>query len=224
MAVIVACPSCGDRLHIPQEFVGRMVRCASCSSTFEARETPSEQPPSSQPALEQHYSDRPLPGEPERPGDRFQECPEQRHPDRFVPGEPPREAPPLERRDDDYPPRDDYEGEEDLRRRYIRRDVLPHRGGLVLTLGIISIVAGTVGCVVCIWLSGVIGLGFGVTAVLMGRTDLRQMDAGTMDPDGRGLTKAGLICGIVGMVCGALAGLACGAYLIFVVYMMATHQ
>jgi len=34
----------------------------------------------------------------------------------------------------------------------------------------------------------------------MGSGDLKQMDAGTMDPRGRGMTKAGKICGIVGTI------------------------
>ena len=52
-------------------------------------------------------------------------------------------------------------------------------------LGILSIVC----CFIC-----------GIVAWVMGNNDLRQMTAGTMDPSGRGLTKAGKICGIVGIV------------------------
>jgi hypothetical protein len=33
----------------------------------------------------------------------------------------------------------------------------------------------------------------------MGNNDLKEMAAGTMDPTGLGLTKAGKICGIVGI-------------------------
>jgi len=60
-----------------------------------------------------------------------------------------------------------------------------HRGVLILVLGILSIVC----CLIC-----------GIVAWVMGNNDLRQMAAGTMDPAGRGLTKAGKICGIVGIV------------------------
>lgn len=59
----------------------------------------------------------------------------------------------------------------------------PHRGGTVLTMGIL-------GLVVC----GLLGL-FGW---LMGSKDLAEMDAGTKDPSGRGVTKAGKIMGIIG--------------------------
>ncbi len=34
----------------------------------------------------------------------------------------------------------------------------------------------------------------------MGSGDLKQMDAGTMDPSGRGNTQAGKICGIIGTI------------------------
>jgi hypothetical protein len=61
----------------------------------------------------------------------------------------------------------------------------PHRGTLVLVLGIL-------GLVVCAPLA--------IAAWVMGSGDLKQMDAGTMDPAGRGTTNAGKICGIVGTI------------------------
>lgn len=61
----------------------------------------------------------------------------------------------------------------------------PHRGVMILVFGILGIVF----CVI-----------FGIVAWVMGNGDLREMDAGRMDPEGRGLTQAGKICGIVGVV------------------------
>jgi len=61
----------------------------------------------------------------------------------------------------------------------------PHRGTLILVLGILSLV-------VC----GPLG----IAAWVMGSGDLKQMDAGTMDPGGRGNTQAGKICGIIGTI------------------------
>ena len=61
----------------------------------------------------------------------------------------------------------------------------PHRGTLILVLGIL-------GLVVC----GPLG----IAAWLMGSGDLKEMDAGTMDPAGRGNTNAGKICGIIATV------------------------
>lgn len=59
----------------------------------------------------------------------------------------------------------------------------PHRGGLVLTLGIL-------GFVLC-------GIFTSIPAWIMGNSDLKAMDAGQMDPAGRGTTQAGKICGII---------------------------
>ncbi|MEI6913927.1 MAG: hypothetical protein WCL39_02225 [Armatimonadota bacterium] len=54
---------------------------------------------------------------------------------------------------------------------------------MVLALGII-------GLLICGPLS--------IAAWVMAASDMPQMDSGAMDPTGRGLTQAGLICGIVG--------------------------
>jgi len=58
----------------------------------------------------------------------------------------------------------------------------PHRGVMILVFGILGLV--------CCFI-------FGIIAWVMGNGDLREMDAGRMDPSGRGLTQAGKICGIV---------------------------
>jgi len=58
----------------------------------------------------------------------------------------------------------------------------PHRGVLILVLGI-------VGIVVC--------MPVGIAAWVMGNGDLAAMARGEMDPEGRGLTQAGKICGMV---------------------------
>ena len=58
----------------------------------------------------------------------------------------------------------------------------PHRGTIVLVLGILGLVV----CPIC-----------GIIAWVMGTTDLREMEAGRMDPSGQGLTKAGKICGMI---------------------------
>ena len=65
-----------------------------------------------------------------------------------------------------------------------------HRGAIILTLGILGIVL----CFIC-----------GIIAWVMGKNDLRQMDAGAMDPAGRDLTNAGRICGIIGFIMGCIS-------------------
>jgi hypothetical protein len=69
-----------------------------------------------------------------------------------------------------------------------------HRGGMLLTFGILGIV--------CCFI-------FGILAWVMGGSDLKEMAEGRMDPSGEGLTKAGKILGIVGCVL-AILGLAIG--------------
>src|ERR1043165_7308678 len=78
----------------------------------------------------------------------------------------------------------------------------PHRGTLVLVLGILSII-------VCQIILGPI-------AWAMASGDLKEMDAGRMDPSGRGNTHAAKILGIVGTIMGIL-GLVLGiVYFVFV--------
>jgi hypothetical protein len=59
----------------------------------------------------------------------------------------------------------------------------PHRGTLILVLGIL-------GLILC-------GFFTGIPAWIMGNRDLKDMDAGVMDASGRDFTKAGRICGLI---------------------------
>jgi hypothetical protein len=59
----------------------------------------------------------------------------------------------------------------------------PHRGTLILVLGILSLV-------LC-------GFFTGIPAWIMGKSDLKKIRDGAMDPEGEGLSKAGMICGII---------------------------
>jgi len=59
----------------------------------------------------------------------------------------------------------------------------PHRGTLILVLGILSLV-------LC-------GFFTGIPAWIMGKGDLAKIKDGMMDPEGVGPTKAGMICGMI---------------------------
>jgi hypothetical protein len=61
----------------------------------------------------------------------------------------------------------------------------PHRGGLILALGILGLVC----CFIC-----------GIIAWVMGSNDLKEMAASRMDPSGQGLTQAGKVCGMVSVI------------------------
>jgi len=80
--------------------------------------------------------------------------------------------------------------------------VAPHRGVLILVLGILSLV-------VCAIL--------GPFAWIMGKGDLKRIDAGAMDREGRGLTQAGMICGIISSILLALSFALLMLYVIFVI-------
>jgi hypothetical protein len=60
---------------------------------------------------------------------------------------------------------------------------IPHRGGLILVLGVLGWV---ISCPV-----------FGFAAWLMGSSDLREMRCGRMDPAGQGITQAGYVLGMI---------------------------
>ena len=95
-----------------------------------------------------------------------------------------------------------------------RRDAEPHRGNLVLTLGIISIVL--------VLFCGALGLPLGIAAWVMGRRDLVKIRQNLMDREGEGLTQAGLICGIIGTILDSLWLLACLIYVGFMFTVVAS--
>lgn len=60
----------------------------------------------------------------------------------------------------------------------------PHRGVLILVLGILGLIA----CCFC-----------APVAWYMGSQDMAEIDAGRMDPEGRQMTQIGMILGMVGV-------------------------
>lgn len=96
---------------------------------------------------------------------------------------------PRRRRDEE----DDYD---DAPRR--RRGGAPHRGGMILTFGILGLLCCGI---------------FAILAAIMGSNDLKEMAAGRMDRSGEGLTRVGQILGFVGLglwVIGVVAQVALG--------------
>jgi hypothetical protein len=97
--------------------------------------------------------------------------------------------------------RDDHDDEYDDRPHYER----PHRGGMILAFGIISLVMCQVG----------IGIVFGILAWIFGSSDLKGMEEGEVDPEGKQLTQVGKILGIVGVILGVLYFVGIAAYFAF---------
>lgn len=76
----------------------------------------------------------------------------------------------------------------------------PHRGTLILILGILGLVA-------CMPL--------GIVAWVMGHSDLQAMGRGEIDPSGRSMTNAGKILGIISVVWFVLAMIVVCAMMMF---------
>jgi hypothetical protein len=77
-----------------------------------------------------------------------------------------------------------------------RRDLLPHRAPLLLRLGAGALTCGLASCFVpCFCPVAVI---LGCLVGLMARADLRAMQEGEMDPEGRVDTRQALLLGVAG--------------------------
>jgi predicted Zn finger-like uncharacterized protein len=225
MPIIVACPSCGGQLRVADDLLGQRVRCPACKDTFDAaRPAPAAPPP-----LNLSVDDEPAPPPPagapglvgavelrssSDPGGAAPTAPE-RNPPRPADG----------RRGLLQCPACNRQVHRDSRRCYhcgerfgrgdrdpdgmpgltihdpVRRDCEPHRGPLVLTFGVLSLVLLSM----CFPVGAVLG----VAAWVMGRSDLRKLKGGDMDPAGQGLTQAGWICGIIGTLLNGLFTLGC---------------
>jgi hypothetical protein len=181
MAEIISCPSCHRKLQVPETLAGQDVQCPTCGATFVAR-VGDAVPPLSQ------RSDRAGEGPGEGAGARWEE---DRRADSGRPDDEPRP----------YDDRNPYDNRSSYPRRYDddyarrRRDLAPHRGTLILCLGVIGLVVLPVLCPI---------------AWIMGNSDMAEIRAGRMDPEGEGLTQGGRICGIIGTVIYGLFLACCG--------------
>jgi predicted Zn finger-like uncharacterized protein len=164
MPTTVDCPSCNRKLRIPDELLGKKVKCPTCGNAFTASAAPSADP----------MEEEAPPPSPRRAA-----------------------APPPPEEEYQDEPAEEQGEERPSRRRRSRKE--PHRGTLILILGILGLVTLPP---------------LGTAAWLMGNHDLKEIDAGRMDSEGRGATNAGRICGmiatilmIVYLVCGCAVGM-----------------
>jgi len=214
--LIIDCPSCSRKLRVPDELIGKAVKCPTCEHTFAATtaQASTTLPPVPPPAPAVADSSAAVGDEPsvsfKAEGQRSQglddnlwlcpSCGERIEKDaarcRFC-GEEIKDG----EEEDDRP-------WEESRRFRGRRDAEPHRGTLILALGIISIVM--------VVLCGPVGLPLGIAAWVMGRRDLIKMRQNLMDREGEGLTQAGWICGIIGTLLDSLSLLCVLLYIGFI--------
>jgi predicted Zn finger-like uncharacterized protein len=125
-----------------------------------------------------------------------------------APPRPPEEQLPVvksRRRYDEDDDDDDYDRRPRRRRR--RRYLQPHRGQLIMILGILSFV--------------VAGLILGPIAWILGNADLKEIREGRMDPEGESQTSTGRICGMVSTIIHLGGLVVCGVgmvvYFVFIV-------
>ena len=193
MPDIIACPSCGGKLRVPDTLRGQQVRCPACNHIFASAAEPG--PPAAP-------LDLPLEltiDEPSSPPSASSIGTPELSASPPPPASPPRRPRLAETQDAPDVP--------DLRQFGPRRDTKPHRGSTVLALGIISLAGLMVGCLAPI--CAILGL----VAWIMGQIDLAKMKRGQMDESGRGMTQAGWICGIIGTALNCLIMLGCGLFI-----------
>ncbi len=167
MAEIILCSNCQRKLQVPDQYLGQTVQCPECGQMFVASATTVSATPVA-------------PASTPPPGDAGRRSKPRGYEDE----------------EDDYPkrPRRRFEEDEDDdfdRSPRIRHDYAPHRGGLIIALGLVSLVGGWLFCLPIV---------VGPFAWIMGSTDLRAMRAGAMDPAGESMTRTGQVCGIISTV------------------------
>ncbi|HXG12973.1 MAG TPA: zinc-ribbon domain-containing protein [Gemmataceae bacterium] len=208
MPTIVDCPSCERKLRVPDDMLGKKVKCPKCGTTFTARGDD---------------GGRPVADGDEPPGRSAVQERSSQAEERYEEDRPPRR------------PRDEYEDEEEddyrqpMRRRRRSRGE-PHRGTLILILGIGSIACLVLGLIATLLVGpfSIIlflpGLGVGIPSWAMGGRDLSKINARRMDPEGKSMTMAGYIMGIVGTILNGLCMLCCvGLILLGLLGLAALH-
>lgn len=156
MPDIIQCPHCERKLKVPETLRNQAVKCPTCGETFTASASAETSPPPPVPP-------RPAPA----PAPSWENA----------------GSPPPARADASVRPRNS--GSPDVENRAARANLAPHRGTLILVLGILGLVA-----------FGPLG----IVAWVLGNGDLKEIREGRMDPEGEGTTNAGRICGMIASI------------------------
>jgi hypothetical protein len=167
MAIETICTGCARKLRVGDEHAGKKARCPSCGTIYNVPASSFAQQPEArveQPEAGSFGYPPPSPG-----------------------GAPVEGVNPFARDPDTPAPGTSFPHIQTGSTRYQR----PHRGGVVLALGIMSLC-----CNIC--------LIPGISALVMGQADLSEMNAGRMDPRGRSMTQVGMVLGVIGTILGVL--------------------
>ncbi len=182
MAIEFVCGNCSKTLRVPDEHLGKKARCPNCSwiNVVEPQHRPQAAPPQNPTEFPNH------------PTSSYHASPYHTSPH-------PTSPPPTSPHQSQAPPPTDRKDWIDFSKPTVDHPyapinsggyhpaLAPHRGGLVLTLGIVSLFLN------CWFL-----LIPGILAWSFGRADLKRMKAGTMNREGESITLAGMILGIIG--------------------------
>ncbi|MFO0937552.1 MAG: hypothetical protein U0798_13660 [Gemmataceae bacterium] len=167
---IKPCPGCQSKLTVAVTDLGLDVECPYCKQVYKATKVGGTSISKRSDEVRSESSRRDRDDEDDDDDDR-----------------PKRKKRRYEDDDDD----DDYDDRPRKRSRSRGRGRgAPHRGVLILIMGILSL-----------FFCGII---LGPIAWVMGNNDLREMDAGRMDSEGRGQTQAGRIIGMIATILNAL--------------------
>ena len=174
MAETVGCPNCQRKLQVPEQYLGQKVQCPECQHLFIATTMAVSAQPIPAPA--------PPPAGAAKPR-RYEEDDDE-------------DLAPRRRRSRDDDDDDDFD--EFHRPRHLRNRFMPHRGGMIMAMGLVALVGGLSFCLPAV---------VGPVAWALGTWDLREIREGRKDPEGESMTRAGQVCGIVAsvlMILGAL--------------------
>jgi hypothetical protein len=213
MPVVVNCTKCQKKLKIPDELLGKKVKCPTCSAVFTAEaseaveeDRPAPKPAVKKPPVEDEDDDVPAPKAKRKPVDDDD--------DEGVSAKPSKRKTADDDEDEDEPPKktskrkvdDDDDEDEAPRKKSKRRDddddddddrpkrrrggaLKPHHGVIILICAIVGYFCPIVPAAI---------------AVVWGTIDIKAMDNGEMDPSGRTLTNVGRILGIVFLILNVL--------------------
>lgn len=186
---LLTCPFCGCRVQASEAVLGRSIRCFGCKQSFVATTEPPSPPTRSAP---------PRP----HSADAAEEDGNEEH-GPFCPG--------CGRHITWHAVVCPHCGEE-LEQEFaagrrnlnlLRRDQEPHRAGLILSLGNVSMIVG--GLSLCTFgVGAAISVPLGMLALVMANHDLERMRQGHMDASGKARTETGRTGGIAGMILGLI--------------------
>jgi hypothetical protein len=170
MTEIITCSKCRRSLQVPEHYLGQTVQCPQCGHQF----TAASQAVSAAPPLAA------APGPADAPPRRWDE--EDDH-----------DAADIRRR---RPHADDDDDDEFGPIRGIRQRLPPNRGGLIMALGLVSLIGGWMFCLPVV---------VGPVAWILAQQDLRAIRDGHMDPLNESMVRTGQVCGIISTIILVLA-------------------